>query len=187
MYLNIINNIESNLSNESKNILFKKYNELYYNMIDHKNNVHHVKKIINTNLDEDINKIMFTNYPQYNSLKKNINNENQNEQSNNSINIQNDVLVSKNMNLRDIEEVKEDKKNKKINAFANFVSYKKKESIKEIESEKINQYNSIENENIINENENIIKENKNKSVIDYYNNENINNSDTLKNIIYKKK
>ena len=191
MYLNIINNIESNLSNESKNILSKKYHELYYNMIDHKNNIHHFKKIINTNLDEDINKVMFTNYPQYDSLKKKIHNEQTNEQSNdNRIKITNDVLVSKNMNLRDIEEVKEDKKSKKLNAFANFVSYKK-EPVKELELEKSNKNNSIENENIKSENQNINNEIKNKSVIDYYNDENTNikNNDNniIKNITYIKK
>ena len=162
MYQNIIKNNESNLSIDAKNILYKKYNQLYYNINNSNNSL---KKIKNTNLDEDINVVMFTNYPEYKETTNNknypnlINNDNENENYNMEKN-----LISKNMTTRDVEEIKIDVKNKKINALFNFVTYKKKEN----NTNGNNTNGNNTNENNTNENKDI---NKSKSVIDYYNQE----------------
>ena len=184
MYQNIIKNNESNLSIDSKNILYKKYNQLYYN-INNSNNSNNSntppKKFKNTNLDEDINVVMFTNYPEYKETSNNknhynlINDENYNMEKN---------LISKNMTIRDVDESKIDVKNKKINALFNFVTYKKKEN----NENNINENNI--NENNINENNiNESKDNKSKSVIDYYNHEIIEekNDEIFKNINFSKR
>jgi hypothetical protein len=142
MYENIIKNNECNLSEDTKEILYKNYN----NAIN--NNINYIpKKIKNTNLDEDINIIMLTKYPDY----KVISNEKTNEKTNDN----EEKLISKNMSIRDIEDAKIDVKNKKIDALLNFVTYKKKEV-------------------------------KNKTVIDYYNEEN-NNDEHIKNINFSKR
>ena len=134
MYGNIIKNNESNLSDDNKKLLYKKYNQLYYNI----NNINHnLHKIKNTNLDDDINIVMFTNYPEYKETP-NVKNNNAKKE-----------LISKNMTIRDVEEVKIDINNKKIDALINFITYKKK----------------VEKE------ENAEKTDKSKSVIDYYNQE----------------
>jgi hypothetical protein len=135
MYGNIIKNNESNLSDDNKKILYKKYNQLYYNI----NNTNHsnLQKIKNTNLDDDINIVMFTNYPEYKETPSVKNNNTKKE------------LISKNMTIRDVEEVKIDINNKKIDALVNFITYKKKEE----------------------KSENAEKTDKSKSVIDYYNQE----------------
>jgi hypothetical protein len=128
MYGNIIQNIESGLSIEMKDILYKKYNQLFFMNID-KNII--LKKIKNTNLDEDINKVVFTNYPEYDSLKK--------EDKNNIQEfIKEDTsLLSKNMTLRDIGDYKEDLKSKKLGAFTQFVAYKKVIEPEKIQSKEI--------------------------------------------------
>ena len=190
MYQNIIKNNESNLSIDAKNILYKKYNQLYYN-INSANTL--PKKIKNTNLDEDINVVMFTNYPEYKETSNNknhsnlINDENENESENENENENYNMeknLISKNMTTRDVEESKIDIKNKKINALFNFVSYKKKENNtneNNINENKINEINTNENKDI----------NKNKRVIDYYNQEiseiEKNNEIFIKNINFSKR
>jgi len=164
MYENIIKNNECNLSEDAKKILYKNYN-VNYNI---NYNINHTpKKIKNTNLDEDINIVMLTNYPDYkiisndiqNNIQNNIQNDIQNDIQNNISNdISNDnkkKLISKNMSIRDIEDEKKDVKNKKLDALLNFVTYKKKEV-------------------------------KNKTVIDYYNEEN-NNDTHIKNINFSKR
>jgi hypothetical protein len=170
MYENIIKNIESELSNETKEILHKKYNQLYYNINNVNNNI--PKKIKNTNLDEDINIVMFTNYPDYkdnlNIKKKSISSEVKDNEVN--------ELISKNMTLKDIEESKNEIKNKKLDALLNFVSYKKKNNSQNLELNNISQ-NKI----------------KNKTVLDYYSNDNIteislkDNEENFKNINFSKR
>ena len=120
MYENIIKNIETSLSSESKQFLYKKYNKLFYNI--NNNEVRKIKKVINTNLDNEINVISSTNHPEYDMIKKN-NDDNDNDDKY----LPEEKLVSTNMTLRDIEESKEEKINKKISAFTNFVSFKKNE------------------------------------------------------------
>jgi hypothetical protein len=58
MYENIIKNIECNLSYESKSILYKKYNKLFNNINDNNKNTV-PKKIVDTNLNDDINKVVY--------------------------------------------------------------------------------------------------------------------------------
>lgn len=113
MYENIINNIESKLSNESKNILYKNYYKIINN-----NNIEKepIKKIKNTNLDSNINKVLFTSNPDFKCLT-----EKDNEKE---LNIENN-LISKNMTERDIQKEKLDKQQKKLDLFSNLISYKK--------------------------------------------------------------
>jgi hypothetical protein len=140
MYGNIINNIQSNLSIESKEILRKSYNKLF----NQSNNSVEPKKIKDTNLNEEINKVLFTNYPEYKPLEKDNGITEINEIS------EEKPLISKNMTLKDIEESKEDKVNKRLEAFTQFTTFKKKKIIEEPVKE-------INNE-----------DNSKKTVIDYY-------------------
>ena len=121
MYENIIKNIESSLSHESKQQLYKNYNTLFYNI----NNTETVKlkKVINTNLDDEINVVSFTNYPEYNDIKRG-NNDNTRKS------IEAEKIISKNMTQRDIEKCKEEKIDNKLNAFTQFIVYKKEEKPK---------------------------------------------------------
>lgn len=141
MYENIIKNIECNLSDESKKILYKNYNKLFIDIFNKKTVI---KKIRDTNLNTEINKVLFTNYPEYSKELKN-------EE------IKND-LISTNMTTNDIEEQKYEIKNKKLNAFSQFITYKK-----EAKEEPFKQ----------------------KNVLDYYINEPENN--IIKNINFSKK
>jgi len=131
MYENIIKNIESNLLTEEKKILYKKYYDLLNN--DEKEPL---KKIKNTNLDSDINKILFTNHPEYKRLlEEDIGvNENINE------NINENKLISKNMTERDIQNQKLEKQEKKLEIFSNFISYKKSENILEPKKKSVIDY-----------------------------------------------
>ena len=121
MYENIIKNIESSLSHESKQQLYKNYNTLFYNI----NNTETVKlkKVINTNLDDEINVVSFTNYPEYNDIKRGNN-------DNTIKSIEAEKIISKNMTQRDIEKCKEEKIDNKLNAFTQFIVYKKEEKPK---------------------------------------------------------
>jgi len=130
VYENIIRNNESELSSEAKEHLYKRYNQLYINKIC--NNNYQLEKVSNTKLNEDIHKdinvVLFTNYPDFKH------NEDEDEDEN-----QKDLLVSKNKSLKDIEDVKIDIKNKKIDALNHFITYKKakiKEPQEESSSEK---------------------------------------------------
>jgi len=124
MYKSIINTIQKDISEQSKNILSKNYYKLFVNSI---NKVQKIKKVTNTNLDEEINKVMFTHHPEYKDIQKrvtfdvdfdddNIDNEKPNKKE----------LISKNMTQRDIIDHKEEMKNKKLEVFTNFITYKKK-------------------------------------------------------------
>lgn len=141
MYGNIINNIQSNLSLESKEILRRSYNKL----LNQSNNVIELNKIKNTNLNEEINKVVFTNYPEYKPLEK------VNEVNSITDIIDDRPLISKNMTLKDVEESKEEKVNKRLEAFSQFTTFKKKKVIEEPIKE------IISNE-----------DNAKKTVMDYY-------------------
>jgi hypothetical protein len=76
--------------------------------------------------------------------------------------IEDKKLVSKNMTLKDIKEQKEELKNKKIGAFTEFISYKKKDDKTKVD--------------------------RPKNILDYYNTNNIHNKDNNENsneIIFK--
>ena len=126
MYKNIIKNIESNLSFESKDYLYKKYNKLYQKQFENKITL---KKIKDTNLTDDINKVVYTDYPDYKILNKNEFDFKENE--NNENNNKTEKLIKKNMNLQDLIDSKEEIKDKKINAFREFFVYKKNNIQKE--------------------------------------------------------
>jgi len=131
MYENIIKNNESNLSEDDKKILYKNYNNAINNHINYM-----PKKIKNTNIDQDINIIMLTKYPDYKIISNDI-------PSNITENNKEETLISKNMTLRDIEEEKKEIKNKKIDALLNFVAYKKKE----VKNKTVIDYYNEENNN----------------------------------------
>jgi hypothetical protein len=112
MYRNIISSITSELSVESKELLYKNYNELFYK----KDSNTKPKKIVNNYLNSDVNRVIYTKFPQYKIINQNIDNQNIDNQENN--------LISKNMTLKDIIDAKEERKNKKISAFTEFVCFK---------------------------------------------------------------
>ena len=131
-----------------------------------------LKKVKNTNLDEDINKVVFTNYPEYDSLKKL---KEEKEDNKEELTKESTILLSKNMTLRDINDYKEDLKSKKLDAFTQFIAYKKVKKPEQIEQ---------------------IEQNKEiKTVLDYYNletnetNETNENNETnkFKNINFSKR
>jgi hypothetical protein len=132
MYETIIKNIESNLSFESKSILYKKYNILFNNMNNDNNKKIIPKKIIDTHLNDDINKVIYTNYPEYKEL--NINEEDEEnynikkEKLREKSREKEEVLISKNMSLKDINDQKIELKDKKLDAFKQFVAYKIKKN-----------------------------------------------------------
>lgn len=156
MYENIIKNIECNLSYESKNILYKKYNKLLNSIHDNTSKNILPKKIVDTNLTDDINKVVYTNYPEYRELN-NIETIQDNQFiKNENVKEKEEELISKNMSLKDIQDEKIELKNKKIDAFKQFITYKKKDNIqKEIIEKKIEKpknvleyYTKISNKNI---------------------------------------
>ncbi len=156
MYENIIKNIESNLSHESKSILYKKYNHLFNNMNNTKNIM--PKKVIDTHLNDDINKVIYTNYPEYKEL-----NNIEEDESNLIIKKEKEIikkqkggtkeelLINKNMSLKDINDQKIELKDKKIDAFKQFIAYKTKKNIENHHEKPKNileYYTGIHNENI---------------------------------------
>jgi hypothetical protein len=79
-------------------------------------------------LDEDINKVIYTKFPQYTIINKNNFEENNDENNNENNNIysKKEQLISKNMTMRDLMEAKEERKDKKISAFVQFTAYREK-------------------------------------------------------------
>lgn len=169
MYGNVINKIESKLSNETLYKLHKSYKKMHYNMYNKQNEIIVPKKVIYNDLNDEINKVLYTKYPDYNFNKngtkeniKNIENNKNNipnyEQiignenivyngsqeyteirnnieldnfniNNHQINNkQSNKLISTNMTKIDIINSIEEKKNKKINAFGQFIAFKKKDN-----------------------------------------------------------
>ena len=66
MYENIIINNNSSLSEENIKKLRKMYNKSYYEMLNKKNNITIPKKVRNNDLNEEINKIEYTKYSEFN-------------------------------------------------------------------------------------------------------------------------
>ena len=130
MYQNIKTNIESKLSDEGKDMINKRYFKLLeivenYNK-NQKNHVCHTKirKVRNTYLDEDINKVVYTEFPDYNDFS----NKGDNNEDYCDIEIADkSTLISKNMTKRDIENEKSIKQDKKLTAFVNFITFKNNE------------------------------------------------------------
>jgi hypothetical protein len=167
MYKNIIINLESKLSNDTKNNLYKTYNQLYFNINNSKTIV---KKVKNTNLDEDINKVLLTSYPEYDELRNKkesniINQKIKNEENKNN-------LIHKNKTERDVLNQKEEDKNKKISAFTNFTPTKKTSIEKEKNKIKtiIDYYISNDDNIDLNEYKEIISDNKIKQLSNNNNN-----------------
>jgi hypothetical protein len=146
MYFNIIKNIETNLSDDDKKILKKKYNQVYFTLINKEPNI---KKIKDMSLDVDINKVIFTEYPEYYNETMNLSQENRE-------NI-NKKIINTNKTKRDVIKEKDEAKNKKMEAFTQFIAYKKES--KSLKNNKIN-----------------------VSVLDYYNNEDNNNIKIIDNL-----
>ena len=120
MYINIKNNIELNLSNDSKRDLSNKY---FHLLNSNSNNDIEIKVIKNTQLNNDINKVLSIKQTEYSELIKN-NNLDEREKSKDIEN--SDELISKNMNLKDLKDQKDEIKNKKIDALNQFIIYKNK-------------------------------------------------------------
>lgn len=129
MYKSIIDSIEKNISEQSRNILSKNYYKLYMNSI---NKVKKIKRVMKTYLDEDINKVMFTYNPEYKDIQKRTEMLIE-EPIEHILNRNDNRLISKNMTERDIINEKEELKKKKLEAFTNFVTYKKEGQKEEIE------------------------------------------------------
>jgi len=127
MYKSVIGNIHSNLSNENIKILEREYNELYYNLNNPK--IKEPQKIKNLNLDEDINKVVFTSNIDMYDIS--VNKQNNNKHDINLLKKQKkekeQQLIDKNKTLRDVIDKKLEEQNKKLEAYTNFVTYKKKE------------------------------------------------------------
>jgi hypothetical protein len=130
MYENIIINNNSSLSEENIKKLRKLYNKSYYEMLNKKNNITIPKKIVNNDLNEEINKIEYTEYSDFVNLKKNSKNivDDKKEDEINYVNQQTPDyknLIYKNMTKKDVLDAKEELKNKKLNAFTQLVTLKK--------------------------------------------------------------
>ena len=209
MYEKIKVNNESHLDNDSKSILYKNFNKLFYKKYD-KDNVKIKKpvKIFDNRIIPNDNKILFTSHPEYeqisrkkkveffindkeeksnynneikiknNNLKinelKNINyrnniiNEHKFKNINNNDEISNDVsyndddddnyndnsnkqLIGKSITNEDIINAKNEKLEKKINAFKQLISYKKNTNSEEL----YNSNNSNNNNTYLEELKNI--------------------------------
>ena len=116
MYKNIKKNIEAKLSEETKDAIYNNYYKL-----QNKESVKLIK-VKETYLDEDINKVTYTKYPDYEGLKNNsyeiLDNSSQGKSKNE------EILISKNKTLRNVFEEKENKQDKRLDAFVNFITFK---------------------------------------------------------------
>ena len=164
MYYNIIKSIESKLSDNDKIIIKKQYNQVYFTLI---NKEKPLKKVKDNSLDVDINKVVFTEYPEYYDMKNNnysetsiqtiqpiqtnyyINNDNQNN---------NAKLIHKNKTKRDVIKEKEEAKNKQLEALTQFVAYKKEPNNIKKTTSVLDYYNNNEENSI-----KIITPNKNNN------------------------
>ena len=230
MYEKIKVNNESHLDNDSKNILYKNFNKLFYKKYD-KNEVEIKKpvKIFDNRINPEDNKILFTNHPEYeqisrkkkvefiindkeerrnneikkneikknesktinyfnkkNNYRNNIINEHKFKNVNNNDEISNDdsynddsynddsynddiensydedsykdhsnkPLIGKSITNEDIINAKNEKLEKKINAFKQLISYKKNNSIN-LEEQKNNDMNNNMNNTYLEELKNI--------------------------------
>ena len=209
MYEKIKVNNESHLDNDSKNILYKNFNKLFYKKYD-KDEVKIKKpvKIFDNRINPEDNKILFTKHPEYEQISrkkkveffindkeersnsrnnelKNINYNKNNNYRNNIINehkfknvnheISNDYisneeddsynedddsyndnsnksLIGKSITNEDIINAKNEKLEKKINAFKQLISYKKNNSTN---LEELNNNNNNNNNTYLEELKNI--------------------------------
>ena len=145
VYKNIILNLESNLSKEMKERLYKKYYEIFFQEVNKsKGRINgNLTKIKDTSLDKDLNTIVYSKHGGY--IKKeskdeddsgegfavgedNYEDENDEENDNDDYNSNNsnqkNNLVYKNKTGRDVLDGIEDKKLKKLSAFADLITYK---------------------------------------------------------------
>ena len=161
MYQNIKTNIESKLSDEGKDMIYKRYFKLLeqvenYNKNHQSRKTHkthnydkeynntNLRKIRNTYLDEDVNKVIYTEFPDYHDFS------NKKDQNYCDIEIADkSTLISKNMTKRDIETEKSIKQDKKLTAFVNFIAFKNNN---DDNNDRINQ-NNENNENNENQDE----------------------------------
>lgn len=143
VYRNIILNLESNLSHEMKEILYKKYYQIFFEEVNkNKGRLNgNPTKIKDTTLDKDLNTIVYSKHGGYirknetheNDFGKgftigedNYEDENYEENDNNDNNDYNNKnnLVYKNKTGKDVLDGIEDKKNKKLTAFKDLITYK---------------------------------------------------------------
>ena len=179
MYYNIITNSESALSNESIKKLHENYDNLVLKILD-KSNLKHPKKIINTTLnnytDNGINKVLFSKYPDYEELKKN-NMNSENDRHHNITTIKNSKdnnLVYTNMTIIDVNNSIEERKNKKLSAFRDFITFKKPKIDFETKENNIKLNSTSSSKSLLDMDlHNLPKEyiNSNKTILDYYNEE----------------
>ena len=156
MYENIIINNKSKLSDENIKKLKKLYNKSYYEMLNKKNNIKIPRKIVDNNLDEEINKIEFTKDSNFKYLKNTENKKDEINYINNNYKEENygddnpKKLIYKNMTKKDVLNSIEERRNKKLNAFTQLITFKKKES--NIFIPKNNSKNNLEIDNSIEKN-----------------------------------
>jgi hypothetical protein len=161
MYEKIKVNNESYLDDNSKNILYKNFNKIFYKKYD-KNEIEIKKpiKISDNRINPDDNIILFTKHPEYEQISrkkkvefitndneeisisrnnelKNINYRNNiiNEHKFKNVNDDDDISddddddqIGKSITNEDIINAKNEKLEKKINAFKQLISYKKNNS-----------------------------------------------------------
>jgi hypothetical protein len=173
MYYNIIKSIESKLSENDKILLKKQYNQIFFTLI---NTEKPLKKVKDNSLDIDINKVVFTEYPEYYDIKNNNNFEipiesiqshnimQQNHNMNSMYNMKNNnmKLINKNKTKRDVIKEKEEAKNKQLEALSQFITYKKEPNNIKKSTSVLDYYNNNEENSI-----KIITQNKNNN--DSYN------------------
>jgi hypothetical protein len=151
MYRDVIANIERNISEETKKLLYKEYYKLYNKFNDISTQTTILKKVKNPNLDEEINKVLFTEYPEFNELRDN----SEIQVTTNNIRSQK-TLISKNKTHRDVENEKELRENKKLEVFTNLIAYKKDKSENNNKPKNVLEYYNDDN-NIIYKNINFDK------------------------------
>ena len=144
MYLNLLKNIYKYLNEEQQDLYFKKYYKIINDYLP-KDDTPKQSNIIDIN--ENLNKILYNQHNFISNIKQN----EKNEHENNLENVKNN-LINKNKTLKDIQNEKDEKLNKKLDLFVNCFIQKKNKSI--------NKPNFTNN-----------PFSKNKSVIDYYQND----------------
>ena len=121
MYQNIIRHMEKELSVETKEKLYKRYHQLCIDSNTHQTTL---IKYVETNNEEEINKVLCTKYPEYIELTKE---PYQHKVIKHIDTMENDISI--NMTDKNIEDEKVEKAHKKLHAYAQFVPYKKEKDI----------------------------------------------------------
>ena len=141
MYLNILKNIYKYLSDEQQDLYFKKYYKIINDYLPKDENI---KKDNLDNIHENLNKILYQEHDFVNNRtsKQNKNQEitnQQNSQNQEQIDNKKSNLISKNKNLKDVYDEKEEKMKKKLDLFVNcFIQKKQIKSSSSIPSPKKN-------------------------------------------------